>query len=274
VKIKNLNSISIDKIVECFLLSFSDYFVKMPTEIYYYEKRWKAARVNYELSYGMFDNEKLVAFIINGIDSQNGELVAFNTGTGVLKEYRGQKIIHQIYTHAFPEFFKSGISMCRLEVITENHRAIKVYSDIGFKKTRTLKCFKGEIINSGNTSIKKITFENIKWDKIPNQDSYSWDNCKEALQAGRDNYKFYEAYESNELIGFFAINSEIGYLAQFEIINDTETNWTKLFWGIAQVSTNIKINNIEERLVTKISALKKFGLENYIDQFEMDMRIK
>ena len=95
--VKHLGHTDFNTIMACFLSAFENYFVKMPTDPKYYKQRWKAAKVNFNLSYGMFDNDKLVGFIINAIDERYGEYIAFNTGTGVIPEYRGQKIVKSIY---------------------------------------------------------------------------------------------------------------------------------------------------------------------------------
>ncbi len=79
--VKDLRNIDFDELMDCFLIAFENYFVKMPTDRNYYKERWRIAKVNFKLSYGMFDGEKLVGFIINAIDKRNGDLTAFNTGT-------------------------------------------------------------------------------------------------------------------------------------------------------------------------------------------------
>jgi hypothetical protein len=55
MKIKNLSNTSFDALLDCFLLAFENYYVQMPTDRNYYKKRWKAAKVNLSLSYGLFD---------------------------------------------------------------------------------------------------------------------------------------------------------------------------------------------------------------------------
>lgn len=98
--VKHLGHTDFNVIMECFLSSFEGYFVKMPTDHDYYKKRWKAAKVNLELSYGMFDDNKLVGFIIYVIDEREGQLIAFNTGTGIIRDYRGKGIVKSIYDYA------------------------------------------------------------------------------------------------------------------------------------------------------------------------------
>jgi len=61
IEIKNLGNTDIALIVECLTESFKNYFVKMPAEVEFWERRFKAARVVYHLSYGCFDNGKLIA---------------------------------------------------------------------------------------------------------------------------------------------------------------------------------------------------------------------
>ena len=105
--ITHLGHTDFNVIMECFLSSFEGYFVKMPTDYNYYKQRWKAAGVNFELSYGMFDDDKLVGFIIHAIDERGGALTAFNTGTGVIPDYRGKRIVKSIYNYAIPELLKN-----------------------------------------------------------------------------------------------------------------------------------------------------------------------
>ena len=181
--IKHLGHIGFDKIMECFLLAFDDYFVKMPTDYNYYKLRWKAAKVNFELSYGMFDDDKLVGFIIHAIDKRDGDLTAFNTGTGVIPEYRGKKIVKSIYKYAIPDLAKNGITKSVLEVIIENEKAIKAYKGVGFKVRKNFKCYSGELsINLIHNEIEEVSFNNIAWEQIPNQNKYSWDFNYESLK--------------------------------------------------------------------------------------------
>ena len=42
----------------------------------------------------------MVGFILHALDKRNNKLTAFNTGTGVISEYRGKRIVNSIYTHA------------------------------------------------------------------------------------------------------------------------------------------------------------------------------
>jgi len=130
--IKQLHTTSIHTIIDCFLLAFDQYFVEMPSDKVYYIERWKAAQVDFALSYGMFDDEKLVGFILHAIDKRFGVLTAYNAGTGVISEYRGKRIVKALYQFAIEDLKQNGIKKSTLEVITENEKAIKAYEGIGY----------------------------------------------------------------------------------------------------------------------------------------------
>ena len=273
MKIKHLGNTDFESIMECFLISFMNYFVKMPTDHNYYRQRWKAAGVQFDLSYGMFDNDKLVGFIINAIDERQSHFTAYNSGTGVIPEYRGKRIVKSIYEFAIPDLIKNGITKCQLEVITENEKAIKAYKGIGFEICKTFKCYSGELSESKfHSNLKELTFDEIDWNQIPNQDRYSWDFQHQCIRAG--NSKYYIVTNNKEIESFFAINIDNGTINQFDVLNNSEGNWERLFLAIATVSKQVRTINVDDRLVAKIQAIEHAGLKNTVNQFEMELFLK
>lgn len=272
--VRQLGNVDFETIMDCFLLSFENYFVQMPTDHNFYRERWKAAGVRYDLSYGMFDGDKLVGFIINAIDYRQGHLIAYNSGTGVIPEYRGQLIVKEIYEYAIPVLIKNGITKCQLEVITENEKAIKSYEGIGFKKCKYYKCFSGTIsvVTLKEYTLKELDFDLVNWNEIPNQEFYSWDNQSNSLEKG--DYKYFQVLVENEVQSFFVINPENGYIAQLEVLIETSTSWPTLFSAIQSIQKDVRINNIDDRLTAKIKAVDMYGLNNTVDQFEIELDLK
>ena len=269
--IKKLDSINFLTLIDCFLKAFENYFIKMPTDPAYYEERWKAAKVRYDLSYGMFMDEKLVGFIINAIDEREGNLIAFNSGTGVIPEYRGQRIVNSIYQYAIPDLLKNKVSRCRLEVIKDNAIAIKAYTKIGFEIIKSYKCYSGTIQLKHSISdfeLKKVDAQYFNWDQF-NQALYSWDNQLQAIKQG--SFHFYAVLLNGVLNAYFVINPKNGYVAQFDVVEDSEENWIRLFTAIHSIHKTIKINNVDEQLIRKITFLSEIGLENTVDQYEMEL---
>jgi len=271
--VRSLQNTNIDKIIDCFLAAFDNYFVKMPTDFNYYKQRWKTSGVRFDLSFGMFDNEKLVGFILNAIDERQGTLIAYNAGTGVIPEYRGNRILKSIYKYAIANLAENGISKCILEVIKENDIAIKSYESIGFNLCKRYKCFNGTISAANNfkVALKEISYLDFNWDKTINQDLYSWDNHKNSLKNG--DYRYFQIFKENERESYFVINRDNISIAQLDVLVNNPASWSRLFQGIKTISENIKINNIDDCLTDKIAAIESAGLVNYINQYEMELNL-
>ncbi|WP_103068936.1 GNAT family N-acetyltransferase [Aquimarina sediminis] len=272
--VRSLEGVEFKLIMNCFLVSFKNYFVDMPTDVEYYKERWNNVKVRFDLSYGMFDNQVLVGFIINGIDKRNEEVVAFNTGTGVIPEYRGKKIIKSIYKFALKDLKRNGVTKCSLEVIKENIIAIKAYESIGFKKCKNYKCFKGKInVNvEKKVTLLELDLKKLNWRQLPNQEFYSWDNHKNSLISG--SYKCFQVINEKTPMAYFVIDLTNGYIAQFDVLNKDKFSWDYLFLGIKKISETVKINNVDERLISKLNYLKTIELINTVDQYEMELSIK
>ena len=270
--VKHLGHTDFNTIMECFLSAFDSYFVKMPTDYNYYKQRWKAAKVNFELSYGMFDNNKLVGFIIHAIDERHGEHIAFNTGTGVIPEYRGKRIVKSIYNYAIPYLVQNGIRKSVLEVIIENEKAVKTYKSIGFEICKTFKCFAGELLaDESHVQVKEISFHSVAWEQMSNQDKYSWDFHYRCLKHG--NSKYYNVFNDTKLESFFAINPD-GTINQLEVFNTEKGNWERLLSVVQSISKQVRIINVDDRLDAKLYALENAGLKNTVNQYEMEIKLK
>ncbi|MDF1696089.1 MAG: GNAT family N-acetyltransferase [Saprospiraceae bacterium] len=271
--IQSLSTTALESIVDCLEISFENYFVKMPSEVDFWRKRFKAARVDYNLSFGAFENGRLIGFIIHGIDQHSDQKTAFNTGTGVIEAYRGRKLVDQMYAYALPILRKENVTKCMLEVIDQNHRAIKVYERIGFIKDRFLHCYKGDLVSSNNqSSIDEIKLDSLEASIYKFQSHYSWDNTLKAIHA---NPKLFQAFSvKNSLdqpIGYFIINILTKALIQIEALE--KHNWHRVIDAVQLFVPSIKLNNVDSRRKVLNEALQTGGLDNYLNQFEMNMEI-
>ena len=271
--VKNLSHASFDQIVDCFLRAFENYYVEMPTEKSYYAERWRAANVDFKLSYGLYDEGLLVGFIIHAIDHRFEKLTAFNTGTGILPEYRGNRLVKVIYDYALKDLSKNGVSKTVLEVIRENDKAIRSYKSVGFKLCKNYKCFAGKI-NTPKTQdvvIEKIDLENVLWSQLPNPEYYSWDFQKETIL--KRNYSYYQVTYRGTLESFFLFDNTNKYLGQFDLFGEVKDAWKRLFEAIDQICGEVRVINVDERLKDKIKWLNHVGLKNTVDQYEMEMDV-
>lgn len=276
MQIKNLSQIPFTAIVDCFNHSFEDYIVTFPKqEAPYFQNRWKAARVDYELSFGAFVEDQLVGFFITGIDRWQDKLTAFNMGTGVLPAFRGQRIVKQLYEFAFPFFQKKGVEQCLLEVIIGNDKAIRAYQSVGFEIERTLHCFTGTLEKREDTVLPPLRFRKTavpRWKKYLSLQPYrpSWEQNAAAIDLARKDYEYWEFYENDQLIGYFIGNPTTGAVPQ---IGMAPGRWLDmgpmLFTRIATRIGKVKIINVESTATDLIGMIKRRKLANILDQYEM-----
>ena len=273
LEICTLEKLSFGDLIAAFLEAFEGYFVKMPEDPEYYRERWQAAGLKFQLSFGAFYQDQLVGFILHGIDRRDSDLIAFNTGTGVIPEFRGRHIVSNIYSHALPILRSAGITKSKLEVIQQNHTAVKVYQRVGFEITRNYKCFQGELATVPSTaSVDEIEIDDLDWAKIPHQSLQSWDHQKASLIKGP--YHCYQASMDGSTLGFIALNAAVNHVALCEIITDNPDDWEHLLAALKTITPLARITNVDSSLTEKIEALKKAGLKNTIDQYEMELNLK
>ena len=124
----------------------------------------------------------------------------------MLPEYRGKRIVKSIYDFALPDLKINGIEKCALEVIIENTKAIKSYQSIGFDICKTFNCFSGEIELNSNDKVElnEVDYDAFDWERLPNQDLYSWDFNSEVVKNG--NYQYYQVKKDGRVESYFVVN--------------------------------------------------------------------
>ena len=268
--VKNLSQVPFVTLVGCFLDAFQDYTVRMPTDFEYYRQRWRAAGVDFALSYGMFDGDQLVGFIIHAVDERGGQRIAHNTGTGVLPAYRGRRIVQRIYDYALPDLRRNGVERTTLEVLTTNERAIRAYRRVGFRITREYRCYRGNLSKASTVPVelREHSMAEVQWEELPDQSFYSWDFQPATLLAG--NNRFFWVLYAGERESYFVLHPERKYLAQFGVLQERAGAWERLFAGVRSQAELVKVINVDARLTEKLAVLERWGFERTVDQFEME----
>src|SRR6187402_1352190 len=113
MKISHLKNIPISEIVIAFNLSFSDYIVPLQLTEQQFKDKIFAEDIHLEWSFGAFVDDKLVGFILHGFRNN----MLYNAGTGVIPEYRGNKITQKLYAYTLEKAKLENITSIQLEVI-------------------------------------------------------------------------------------------------------------------------------------------------------------
>ena len=137
VQIKDLNSISITELVVVFNHAFEDYIIPIGLTKEVLESKIDHEHIQLNLSVGAFVDNNLVGFILTGVENDNGAYSIYNAGTGVIPEYRGMNFMRQMYSFLDQNLKSIHVKQHLLEVITTNHKAVHLYTSLGFNISRT-----------------------------------------------------------------------------------------------------------------------------------------
>ena len=280
MEIRSLENIGFDTLFDAFSKAFADYEIHFDKS----EVRSMLTRRGYapELSFGAFDNGKIISFTLNGIGTFNGISTAYDTGTGTIKEYRGCGIAGEIFKYSLPYLKEAGIRQYLLEVLQNNHKAIAVYRKMQFDTTREFDCFRQSISEIVNLNAVKasssLRIEPIDINVIRDTQSFcdfypSWQNSIESIERGVSGLTCIGAFDLEELVGFSVFDSNSGDLAQIAVKQSCRRQGVAsglLSEVIKQMSTDfIKIINVPSDNLTLPSFLKSKNIPLMNKQFEM-----
>ena len=282
-KIKTLGDTSLEKIADALNLSFSDYFVPFVLTPEQLLAKMKADKTNLDYSVGVFEGENLIALILHGTDIIDGKKVVYNGGTGVIPEKRGQGLTKKMYEYILPVLKKEEVDYLVLEVISINIQAIKSYEKTGYKISRVLKCYKGqidlknEITETDSIEIKKLNDYDWKlmqsfWDIQP-----TWQNSKNVLEEIKETNLSLGAYINNKLIGYVIYNPVSKRIQQIAVHKDfrrLKVASRLLLFIAEQFGNEMAIINVEESSEPINSFLVNTGFENYLNQLEMKLELR
>ncbi|MGE3611126.1 MAG: GNAT family N-acetyltransferase [Bacteriovoracaceae bacterium] len=266
---KNLNNTAPEIIFEAFIQSFSHYYIPITKDFNLHYNRWINSGVNFNLSFGAFKNDKLVAFILHA----PREDYVFNLATGVIPSEQGKHLIDQIYEFALPILKELNFKQLGLEVITQNTKAIRVYERLGFIKKRELLCFKGKVSlqefkSDNNYQIGPVQI-NEHIHSLFNQ-TCTFEQDENVLLQNQNVLELHQIKRNEEVLAYAVYNPKAISLIQFGF-RDTQKQGEELLSLMKLNNELITINNIDRNNLRLIHFFSYLGLENYISQYEMKM---
>jgi len=279
MEIKSLEKTDFEIIAKACIRAFADYEILLNAEEL--KIMWKRRGFNPDLSFAAFEGEDIVAFTLNGIGNFNGIKMAYDTGTGTLKEYRGQGLATKIFEYSIPYLKAANINHYLLEVLQHNTKAVSVYRKIGFEVTRELNYFSWKNEDLKNEikkieflcSIEKIDTEKYSfvsdfWDFYP-----SWQNSFESIQRTREDFISLGAFVEGKLTGYCVFEPVSGDITQIAVDKPHRRK------GIASLllremcklnkNTKMKLVNSDISCNSIVEFLKAKNIEILGKQFEM-----
>lgn len=223
MEIKSLGNTSFDELYEAFGQAFADYEIRLNKAEHL--AMLKRRGFNPELSFAAFDEDKIVSFTCNGIGDFYGVPTAYDTGTGTLKDYRGQGLATKVFEYSIPYLKQAGIIEYLLEVLQHNTGAVSVYRKIGFEVSREFYYFRLET-NQIRNEVKCISFPYLiqpidinKYESIPSFWDFkpSWQNSMKSINRSPEGFSSLGMFTDNKLIGYGVLEPATGDITQIAV---------------------------------------------------------
>lgn len=281
LKYSSLEGIDTEVLHRTFLDAFSDYQVKIDLPLWKLKQMLHRRGYVPEKSMGVFKDEVLVGFILNGYREWNGKPTVYDTGTGVIPEYRKQGLTTNMFQRTLELLKADGVEQCLLEVIQNNTSAYELYKKYGFKVIRTFSCYKldkskyqpeenFEVLHIGGFSAAQWEHLMGFWDFQP-----SWQNSIESICALSEEFIYSVVRSDNRIVGYGVIEKRTGDIPQIGVDRNYRGK------GIAGSIMSDLINSTESSKVAVINVddsakaykhfLSALEFEHYVDQYEMVM---
>jgi ribosomal protein S18 acetylase RimI-like enzyme len=276
MQITHLTSVSIDDLFLAFSDAFSDY-ERTWTEDEFHRMLHRRA---YEpsLSFGAFDNGKLVSFTFNGAGMYNGKQTAYDAGTGTIKEYRKQGLSSRIFAESLPHLKNAGIIKYVLEVLQYNSAAISIYTKAGFRISKELSYFIADqrdtsLKNHVNCELREIELATVYTAAVFHDFQPSWQNSFDAISRELSHFRFVGAYDGNELIGYGIIEPATGDIPQLAVQQEYRRQGvgSAILRSLLRLNqhTSVKIINAEAAYEPMSAFFQSNGIPLTGKQFEM-----
>ncbi|WP_282631023.1 GNAT family N-acetyltransferase [Empedobacter sedimenti] len=272
--IRRLNNDDTSILLKTINTAFSDYIVPFQLSEEQLQAKIASENIHLDWSIGIFEDDKMIAFIMHGVRNENGQTKVYNAGTGVLPDHRGNALVGKMYDFIQDFLIENNSNLLVLEVIEGNDSAIRAYEKNGFKINRKLQCFSGILdvkIHSNFAEIKVLN--DVNWNELQEfwDISPSWQSANESM----NNAKTTElgAFVKNKLVGYALFNSTNKRIYQIAVAKDFRRKGIgKQLLAEVQnqiAGEKIQINNVDEAGESLKLFFENQGLKNDINQFEM-----
>lgn len=280
MEIKTLKGTDTKEILHAFNSSFTDYFIPLQFTLEQMESKMIKDNVDLDLSIGVFKENTLLAFILNGVDQLNGKKVIYNSGTGVIPSERSKGLTQKMYDFILPILKENSFDYSVLEVISENQAALKSYGNSGFLPFRELLCYFGKPTNfeqNSEVEIKKL--ENFDWDMMETfWDIHpSWQNSQMALNRIKNSIYSLGAYIKNEMVGYAIFHPENKRILQIAVSKQFRNKGigsSLVQQLITCYGSTISAINVDKNGECINGFFRKIGLESDICQIEMKLDLQ
>jgi ribosomal protein S18 acetylase RimI-like enzyme len=268
------------KLLQAFNLAFSDYFVQLKFTEDQLRHLFVERSVDIRRSLGVFANDEMIAFTVNGFGLWNGLETVYDAGTGVIPSFRRQHIAEKMFEFMIPFFREQGIKQYLLEVISENEKAMNLYQKLGFKIIRKVLLvragdgLKAKLAPSANLKIVRLKEPNWSelqqfWDGKP-----TWQSSFSAIEATFSNKVILGAFWDHKCVGYIAFSWNRAVILQFAVEKQHRQKGigSALLIEVKKFiveDKKISVMNLDNSLESAMKFFQNKGFNEEVSQFEM-----
>lgn len=276
---RTLSDVPLETIHRCFVDAFSDYQVKM--DLPFEKLRLMLGRRGFDpgLSVGAFDNGVLVGIILNGRREWNGKDTLYDTGTGVVPNYRRQGITRAMFQEVLNLAAGSGLRQYLLEVIRTNTPAVELYRKQGFEITRTFGCHKAPktdtVEGMGGHEQELTRADELDWDWVQSLWDFrpSWQNSIASVLAVPAAFAAVVAKSGGQPVGYGIVEKRTGDIPQVAVAKPFRGRGIgrAILEGLAAQceAPNLVMVNVEDGHPAMEAFLGRTGFSPFVGQYEM-----
>jgi ribosomal protein S18 acetylase RimI-like enzyme len=267
------------------MAAFSDYAqdASHVTENLFAHRALKSG-VNYELSAGIFAENKMVGFTLVGLDDFEGRKSAFDAGTGIIQPFRGQGLAKAMFEYIVPKLKQMDVKQFLLEVLQVNEAAIRAYQKSGFQISRELDSFHLDFENfrfpeprNPAIEINRITAKELRFYVDCLDWTPSWENSFASITRVQEDVKILEARKQGERAGFLAYFPMTNWILNIAVQPTCRRKGighallAHLVESLEGEKSSLKIINVQHSDPGMIQFLETVGFNFVFNQFEMQM---
>lgn len=265
-----LSKASISELLPTFNAAFSDYSIPMHLTQAQLEEKLSADGVQLDCSVGVYDDSKLVAFLLNAVDG----VTCYNSATGVIPSYRSRGLSSLMIEKAVAHLKEIGCEQYYLEVLEANLVAQMAYEKKGFTKVRTVSCLEGIA-----KPIKKAM--ELRYTDLPYYEYLIYYAQKDSTPAWQNND--FAVANSESQVGIKRITFKqqfAGYVVYHPVKQKLLQLWitpilrrqgigSQVLQAIFEPGSRFTVTNVDLQSEVIRSFFSKNGLNEYVKQFEM-----
>ncbi len=274
------DTLSNEALYEVAIDGFSDYVV--PTAWTF--EQWSGVMTQRgfapKLSFVACEEGRPVSFWITGIAPKARPGVGYAISVGTRPSARRQGLSGQLFEHVSALLKSQGFHHMVHEVITTNAPAVKHYERLGYKKSRLVRCFRGDVAAAlripDNVEIQVTSLDEAQAIARDISDwQPTWQNDFHALRQNGERSVAFSATHAGRIVGFGVLIpdheqvAQIGVMPAFRrkgIASALFAHWRE-HYGLSKAA----LVNVDEADAPLIKLIGAIGLEPTVDQYELTL---